>query len=248
MELSAHFNNAEELRERGFVMRDPPVNILSYDPAGDGKDNDAIVLLSREEHRRGELWDPDLAVEFIFRILLAHRLPPGLEFPDKLARILRLNASMQAWNRQKRSHSHVICVEANGVGWGMASSLKSKVTVPVIPYVTVGRADEKTYTEGRVSMPRLPALDNLRMQLELHRVKAAKAAPGMKDLSSELNAFVWRRPGRPEAIAGQTDDLVMALAGGIWIGTKLLPPVTKQQKIGRNGISRGTTTGSMRVQ
>jgi hypothetical protein len=242
------FNNADELRERGFVMRDPPVNILAYDPAGDGRDNDALLIVSREEHRRGELWDPDLAVEFIFRILAAHRMPPGLEFPDKLARILRLNSFMAKWTHHKRAHGHIICVEANGVGWGMASSLKSKVNVPVIPYVTVARADEKTYVEGKVSMPRLAALDHLRIQLELHRVKAAKDAQGIKDLGQELNSFVWVRKGRPEAIAGQTDDLVMALAGAVWIGTKLLPPVTKQQKIGNRTPTHGTRSGSMRVQ
>jgi hypothetical protein len=242
------FNTADELRERGFVMRDPPVNILAYDPAGDGRDNDAILLLSREEHRRGELWDPDLAVEFIFRILAAHRMPPGLEFPDKLARILRLNAHMHKWTKQGRAHSHVICVETNGVGWGMASSLKTKVSVPVIPYVTVARADEKVFIEGKVSMPRLAALDNLRVQLELHRVKAAKDAQGIKELGQELNSFVWVRKGRPEAIQGQTDDLVMALAGGVWIGTKLLPPVTKQQKVGNRAPTHGTRTGNMRVQ
>lgn len=242
------FNNAEELRERGFVLRDPPVNILCYDPAGDGRDNDALLILSREEHRKGELWDPDLAVEFVFRILAAHRMPQGLEFPDKLARILRLHAHMNKWNKAGRSHSHVITIEANGVGWAMASSLKTKTTVPVIPYVTVGRVDEKTYTEGRISMPRLTALDFLRMQLELHRVKAAKDAIGIKDLSQELNSFVWVRKGRPEAIQGQTDDLVMALAGGVWIGSKILPPVTRQQKLGHGMGSRDITRGSMRVQ
>ncbi len=37
--------------------------------------------------------DPDLAMEYVFRILGAHRMPPGIEFPDKQARLIKLNRS-----------------------------------------------------------------------------------------------------------------------------------------------------------
>lgn len=231
------FNNASDLRDRGFELRDPPLNILNYDPAGDGDDNDALVLLSREEWRRGELHDPDLAVEFIFRILLAHRIPQGLEFPDKVATILRINRQMGMWQGQGRQHAHILGVERNGVGYAMASTLRTKTNAPVLGYTTVSNTTDLPYTGGDVSMPRLASLDNLRVMLELHRIKLAKNCDGAKDIKGELNSFVWKGPNRPEAMVGQRDDLVMALAGAVWIGTKLIPPVIKQVKIDpRRGI------------
>ena len=225
------FNSAKDMNERGFHMRDAPVAIVNYDPAGDGKDNDAIVLIQREEWRRGELHDPDLAMEFVFRVTLAHRLPVGLEFPEKLATLLRLNSSLAKWKRQKRISTYGIGVEQNGVGYAMGSSLRTKTSAPILGYTTVANTTEKPYTSNKLSMPRLAALDMLRVQMELHRVKVAKDCHGKKELLGELNSFVWAGPGRPEAIVGQKDDLVLALTGAIWLGLKVIPPVTKQVKV-----------------
>ena len=225
------FNSAADMAERGFHLLDPPVNILNYDPAGDGDDNDAVVLVSREEWRRGELHDPDLAVEYLFRLLVAHRFPPSLEFPDKLAMLLAMNRNLKRWNNQGRTTNYVIGVEQNGVGYAMASSLRTKTDAMVIGYTTVGATSDKPFMEKHVSMPRLAALDNMRVLMELHRIKVAKDCPGKSDFKAELNAFVWKGPGRPEAMVGQKDDLVMAMAGALWIGTKMIPPVNKQLRI-----------------
>lgn len=246
------FNTVVDMKERGFHLYDPPLNILNYDPAGDGDDNDALVMVSREEWRRGELYDPDLAIEMIFRVLLAHRFPKGLEFPEKTATILRVNRQMLRWQGQGRQYAHVIGVENNGVGYAMASTLRTKTNIPIIGYTTTGTSTkDKPYEGGAVSMPRLAALDNLRVMTELHRVKIARDCEGKAQLSGEMNSFVWARPGRPEAIEGQHDDLVMALCGAIWIGTKLLPPVTKQVKIDpKAGIMSHNRRlrGNMRLQ
>lgn len=246
------FNTAEELRERGYSKRVAPFNILNYDPAGDGDDHDALVLVSREEWQRGELHDPDLSVEFIYRILMAHRLPKGMEFPDKIATILSINRQMNRWVGRGAAYSHAIGVETNGVGYATASTLRSKTNVPVIPYVTVGMASDKPFANKQVAMPRLASLDNLRVLLELHRVKAVKDCYGIDDLHAELNSFVWAGPKRPEAMTGQHDDLVLALAGAVWIGSKLIPPVTKQVKVDqkrgiRDHLNR-KTSGAIRIQ
>lgn len=245
------FNTTKDLGERGYSMRTPPLNLLCYDPAGDGKDNDAVVLVSREEWRRGELHDPDLAMEMIFRVLLAHRFPVGMEFPEKVASILNLNRYLLRMQRTGRQYAHVVLCEANGVGWAAASTLRQKISAPVMPYVTVGAAHEKPFINRQFSMPRLAALDNVRVLLETHHLKLAKDAHGAADLQQELGAFVWARPGRPEAIEGQRDDLVLALAGACWAGTKVIPPVTKQVRADpRSGIKTHldrATTGNIRI-
>jgi len=244
------FNTIGDLKDRGFSLEDPPLNIVCYDPAGDGDDNDAVVILSREEWRRGELHDPDLAVEMIFRLILSSYLPNDMEFPDKLAALLSVNNQMLKWQRQKRQHAHVIGVETNGVGYAMASSLRTKTNVPVIGYNTVGNMKDRPFEGKDTSMPRLAALDNFRVYLEMNRIKILKDCVGKKDMVNELNSFVWAAKGRPEAMAGARDDLTMAAAGALWIGTKLIPPINKQVRIDpRSGIRShlNRTRGNMRM-
>lgn len=221
------FNNTDDWRERGFHLRTPPVVIAAYDPAGSGDDRDAIVLLNREEHQKGEPHDPDFAVAIKFRVLGAMRMPPEFEFPDKLARLLTLHRQLSNWQDYGKSYSHFFTVETNGVGWALASALRAKIGPQVIAYTTVGSVKDKPYEGGNISMPRLTALDHVRVLLETGHLKMAKKAVGAKELSAELASFVWARPGRPEAIEGQHDDQVLALTGGCWIGSKIIQPVLK---------------------
>ena len=214
-----------------------------------GNDRDAIIMVQREEWRRGELHDPDLAIEYIFRILLAQRLPPDMEFPDKLAMMLGCEKQMRRWKNQKRISHYFVGVEQNGVGYAMASSMRTKTPGTVLGYTTVGNAKEKPFEEKHIAMPRRSPRQHAGM-LEIHRVKVAKDCVGAKHLKSEMNSFVWKGPGRPEAMEGQRDDLVMALCGALWLGTKLIPPVNKQVKIDpKRGIKshRARQTGAIRI-
>lgn len=221
------FNTHEDWREKGFNLRQPPVIIVCYDPAGSGDDRDAIVLLSREEHQKGEPHDPDFAVAIKFRVMGAMRLPPEFEFPDKLARLLGLHRQLTGWGNAGRCYTHFFSIETNGVGWALGSALRSKIGTQVICYTTVGAVSEKPWAGGQISMPRLAALDHMRVLMESHLLKVVPNAPGATELAKEMGAFVWARPGRPEALAGQHDDMVMALCGGCWVGTKIIGPSLK---------------------
>ena len=210
---------------------------MNYDPAGDGDDKDALIVVTREEHQRGEVYDPDFAVEMKFRVLMCERMKPTYEFPDKLAHILALHRKLQQWQMSGRIYTHVMGVESNGVGWGLASAMREKLGDVVIPYTTIGSSTEKPFAGAKVSMPRLAALDHLRIMMETHHLKLIPDAPGAKDLIQEMNSFVWRRPGRPEAMQGQKDDLVMALCGAVWIGSKLIGPVLRAKTVRRGGMN-----------
>jgi hypothetical protein len=221
------FNNTEDWRTKGFYLRTPPVVIAAYDPAGSGSDRDAVVLLNREEHQKGEPHDPDFAVAMKFRVLGTTAFPPEFEFPDKLARMMALNRQLIRWQEAGKCYTFFYAIETNGVGWAMASALRSKLGPRVISYTTSGSAKEKPYEGGAISMPRLAALDHTRVLLETGHLKMAPNCHGGKELAQEIAGFVWRRPGRPEAMEGQHDDRVMALAGGCWVGTKIVQPVLK---------------------
>jgi hypothetical protein len=232
----AQFNSTREWKEKGYYLRTPPLVLVGYDPAGDGSDRDAMVMIAREEHQKGEPWDPDFAVLMLFRVLMAHRMRPDLEFPDKLAMLLRLHRQLVGWRRIGRAANHVFCVETNGVGYAMASSMRNVVKGNIVGYTTVGSSSEKPFVEKKVAMPRLAALDNLRVLTETHQLKLARDAPGRQHLLQEMSSFVWRGPGRPEAMDGQHDDMVMATAGACWIGTKIIPPMLKQTRVTARGV------------
>jgi hypothetical protein len=235
--VTTQFNTGADWKSRGFFMRSPPVVIACFDPAGDGSDRDALVMIAREEHQMGEPIDPNFAVQTVNRVLLVHQMSSDMEFPDKVAVMLRLHRNLSIWRRKGRSHTHVLCIETNGVGYAMGSTLREKVGKNVLTYHTVGRtSNDLPYGDKRIAMPRLPALDHLRVLAENHTLKIAKDAPGKAILEKEMASFVWRRPGRPEALEGQRDDAVMALAGACWIGSKIIPPVLKQE---RYSASRG---------
>jgi hypothetical protein len=236
MTQAAQFNTTSEWRSKGYHLRTAPLVLVAYDPAGDGDDRDALVMISREELQRGETWDPDFAVMMLFRVLMAHRMRPDLEFPDKEAMLLKLHRQLVGWKRVGRASDHVFCVETNGVGYAMASSLRSNIRHNVIGYTTVGSTSDKPFAEKKVSMPRLAALDNLRVLAETHQLKVAKDAPGRKHVIEEMSSFVWRAPGRPEAMEGQRDDIVMAMAGACWMGTRIIPPLLKQTRVSTKGV------------
>lgn len=235
------FMTQDELRDRGFRMVDPPLALMGYDPSGDGADRDAVTIVSREEWRRGELYDPDLAVEFVYRILYASYLPTDWEFSDRAAKLLALHKAMIQWRNSGKMAGHFIFIETNGVGHSMASFLREKMPQYIRPYSTVATLTDEMFVKQRLSMPRLAALDHLRMQFDLHRIKAVRDAPGVEDLFNEMNSFVWTRPKRAEAMPGQRDDLIMSLTGPVWFGSKVVPPLTKQMKVEPSGVSVATS-------
>lgn len=233
--MGTAFNTLRDWRDRGYSLRRPPLILPAYDPAGGGRDRDALVIVAREEHQRGEPHDPDFAILTAFRVLLAQNMPPSLEFPDKVAQLLRLHLTLKGWKNRGLAFGHVFCVEGNGVGYGMASTLRQRISGNVVTYTTVGGKDDKAAGNSGIVMPRLAGLDLLRVLVETHVLKVQRDAPGAKDLERQMNSFVWRGVGRPEAMEGQHDDLVMALAGSAWIGSKVIPPTIKAKSYSSKG-------------
>ena len=223
------YANAATLKARGFHMLMPPVYIVALDPAGDGNDNNAVVMLGREEHQKGLPTDPDYAVEFMLRVKMALRVRKDAEFSDVLAQMYRLHRYLNGLKRKGISSGHVFMVETNGVGYGYCAQMQDKLgSNRVLGYTTVGTMKEDPNENKRLVMPRLAGLDNLRIMIETGHFKIEKDAPGAKEFEAEFRSFVWRAPGRPEALEGHHDDLVMGAAGATWCATKLLPPLSKQ--------------------
>jgi len=227
---STQLNTRRELEGEGFYLQTPPVSLIMLDPAASGEDGNALVWLDREEWQRGEPWDPDFSTIMICRAKLFAQLESSMEWPQVMSRIYRLHKYMLQREKAGLSFRYFFGVETNGVGYGYAMHLREKLGPSrVLTLSTVAGDKDRVFSEKGIVMPRLAGLDHLRLSIETQRLKVDKDAPGTKDLDTQLRSFVWARPGRPEALEGQRDDLVMALALANWLLTKVLPPVLKAE-------------------
>jgi hypothetical protein len=88
---------------------------------------------------------------------------------------------------------------------------KEKDNSPVDPYYAMHRND---YLPGYAvtSANRLQMLAKLEQYLRMGDIKINSLR-----LVEELKTFVMRDGNRPEAMRGYNDDLIMALAGGLWV-------------------------------
>jgi len=88
---------------------------------------------------------------------------------------------------------------------------KEKDNSPVDPYYAMNRND---YLPGYsvTSANRLQMLAKLEQYLRMGDIKINSLR-----LIEELKTFVVREGNRPEAMRGYNDDLIMALAGGLWV-------------------------------
>ena len=244
------FNSGQTLRARGFRLATPPLHFVCVDPSGDGDDNTACIMSAREEHQKGEPQDPDFSVEHMHRIKMALRIRQDQEFTDVLAQLYRLHRFLLQLRAKGLSAGHVFAIETNGVGYGYAKALRAKIppsALSIFEYHTVGNMSDDTDVMYRYAMPRLAGLDNLRILIETHHLKIDKNMPGAKEYEEEFRAFIWKSPNRPEALEGQHDDLVMATAGALWVATKIVPPILRQDaSVRKRGIRYHNT--SMRVQ
>lgn len=227
--MDKSFLSIEKLKEQGFCLETPPLSIIAFDPSGSGEDFAAAVEVHREEYQMGETYDPDFQVQHVFRAQRARRLPRESDFPDQISWLLALNRMQRKMQNKKQISGYVLGIETNGVGWPAYRTLVDKLgNRNIIGVTTVSGMDDKPFSGGQVKMPRLAALDNTRVLMETNRLKMRANAPGAEHLSEELAAFVWASRNRPEAVNGMHDDLVMALAIALWLGSKVIPPILKQ--------------------
>lgn len=215
--------STDQLQSDGFRQRSAPVAVLAMDPAGDGKDRTALTLTEREAWVRGEPYDPD--VRLIYRLVwrIGTLFPVNAEFPFVNASVYsamnRLRTAVSVGNLSEA----VLAVECNGVGWGYASDLRTKLPKgSVMPITTTGGNYDHAMERRGYTMPRKPAADNFRVLMETGRWITAPEAPMADALKSEMDSFIWRN-GKPQAAEGQHDDLVMSSIIGSWVASKLIP-------------------------
>lgn len=116
---------------------------------------------------------------------------------------------------------------------------RTKENVPVDPYYAMSSND---YMPGYsvTSANRLPMLAKMEQYIRLNDIKIKS-----RRLVEELKTFVMTEGNRPEAQRGYNDDLVMALAGGIWVREEAFMFSYRNDEIAKamiNSLSVSTAT------
>lgn len=218
-----------QLLEEGWALRTAPSIVVMLDPSGEGDDRTGLVALERHELELGERHDPDFQVEHVFLLTRAERLERDMEFPDVIATLLAFHRYFISEKGKKRINRHWFGIEANGVGWPFASQLRQMIgSDHVLAITTTGAANDLPWSEGGWVMPRMAGLDLLRMMTQLQRFQIKKGAVGKDLIIREMQSFAYKGK-RPEAMEGAHDDLVMAAAGALWLGCRIIPPLVKAE-------------------
>lgn len=128
----------------------------------------------------------------------------------------------------KKYNNAIIAIENNG-GWAGQTVLKIRqLNYPFIYYASRNKrefidpyyaqfADQRTLNDVAVPgysvtpLNRIPILAKMEQYIRLEQVDLYSSR-----LIDEIRTFIWNN-SRPEAQKGYHDDLVMSLAGGIWV-------------------------------
>ena len=108
---------------------------------------------------------------------------------------------------------------------------KEKDSSPVDPYYAMNRND---YLPGYsvTSANRLQMLAKLEQYLRMGDIKINSLR-----LINEIKTFVVREGNRPEALRGYNDDLIMALAGGLWVREEAYMSTYRSDEVAKALIS-----------
>lgn len=149
------------------------------------------------------------------RIACRHleRLPRGTPYPAQVARIAAL------MNRPELAGA-VLAVDATGVGRPVVDSLRQAGLDPVA--ITITGGTEATATPDGWHVPKKDLVAALSLALQSGALKIARSLPEAETLAAELGNFqVKVTPAANEVYGawreGTHDDLVLAVAIGIWL-------------------------------
>jgi len=143
-------------------------------------------------------------------------LRAGLSYPAQVELIVEIAASLDS------DEKPTLYVDATGVGRAVVDLIRAASPFPV-KAITFTSAAEVVRHGQNISVPKTELISSLEIALSTRRLHAVADLPLAKDLDRELRAFSYElsATGRPQYEGkGQHDDLVIALALGVWGGER----------------------------
>ena len=150
----------------------------------------------------------------VYHLRHVERLPPGSSYARVVARVQEIVRSVR---------QHDLVIDATGVGQAAIELFKAAGLGPTVVTITAG--DEVTEQWPCFRVPKRDVISTAQVLLQTDRLKIARDLPNAQLLLRELQRFrmnvdlkrtsdslAWRE--------GANDDLVLALAVGLWLGER----------------------------
>jgi len=146
------------------------------------------------------------------------KLRPGLSYPVQAEEIVAIAEALAVDNERP-----TLFVDATGVGRAVVDLLRAASPFPVKAVTFTAASETVAHAKNNVSVPKTELVATLEVALSTRRLHASSDLPLREDLDRELRAFGYElsASGRPSFEGkGEHDDLVIALALGIWGGER----------------------------
>lgn len=150
----------------------------------------------------------------VFHLRHLERMPPGSSYARVVARVEEISRSLARPD---------LVIDATGVGQAAIELFKAARLGPTVVTITAG--DEVTEQWPCFRVPKRDVISTAQVLLQTERLKIARDLPNAQLLLRELQSFrmnvdlkrtsdslAWRE--------GANDDLVLALAVGLWLGER----------------------------
>jgi hypothetical protein len=150
----------------------------------------------------------------VFHLRHLERMPPGSSYGRVVARVEEISRSLARPD---------LVIDATGVGQAAIELFKAARLGPTVVTITAG--DEVTEQWPCFRVPKRDVISTAQVLLQTDRLKIARDLPNAQLLLRELQSFrmnvdlkrtsdslAWRE--------GANDDLVLALAVGLWLGER----------------------------
>jgi len=200
--------------------------ILAVD-LGKQNDSSAIVMMDIVERRQETGLSPHqfqpLATVQELHVVFIERPPLGTLYTDLVDRI---DAIMKHPDNDRKTY---LVIDQSGIGQPVCDFLRKKKLNPIGITITAGEAVNSTDTGYKVSKAIL--VSTLQIIFKRHRIKISGQLPmGVKSqLLHELKSFQAKIKTQTKNVSYEAakeedhDDIVMALAIGVWIFQRFFP-------------------------
>jgi hypothetical protein len=182
-----------------------------------------IFYNGRIAHNRGFITAENTFVEehppIVFSVRHAERMGPGMSYPAIVERVEELAGKLE---------EPALALDATAVGWATVA-LFEETGLRVTP-ILVTSGDSLSADCGYLKIPKKDLVAMAQTLLQGGRLKIAREIPLADLILRELQGFRMTVPlggdDRPAWREGPHDDLVLALAVGLWIAvdTIRVPP------------------------
>jgi hypothetical protein len=212
--------------------------ILSYTlgiDLGQSQDYTAIALIEQEigsleivwEGTGGNYREVEFTKEhFIYNVVGLKRLPLGTSYPDQVKEVENIFKRIQTAGKGLARNDHQakkhLAIDRSGCGRPITDLFEQAGLSPT--GITITGGDQVVQDGAHFRVPKRELVNLVKVLLQQGRLKISTHTPDYRILISEMNNFTYKINDNANDVYGATsgthDDLLLALAVGLWVAER----------------------------